>query len=663
MGERGIIYNNFWKSLILCLIFEISFFCANKNLVCKSKKIWDVKDKPSKELERKKNILLKAFNSRNERKKYIAYNKFRKIAPYFLKDIKKNFNSFSNLQKYYLRYFLLKNITRITELKIFCRKDNSFMWYIILDNRFLVIGNNSGIVDSALLPFQDREIVSSVCNRRDNLLTRYAIGFSNGLVVTNAGVFRNAKVEYDPNDPFHNNFIMYTPDKIIINGEVEIEKYTGIDNIYISPDGNRAGLIIKKGNQFIVVVDGKEYQKRYDEILNFRFSINSKRFYFIAKRGKKEYIVIDGKESGPYKKIANFRWSINSKRYLYTSLVKDGWIVVVDGIKSRKYRSIGKVDFTKDSKRIYFVALKTRIKKIYGAKVIVQKKVVVVDGVESQEYDELLTDVNFSDDSFDFWFVGRKDDKVYFIFNGKESPGFDSISNINYNNITKSYYYLATIKGKKVFVINGRTEKRYDSIYQPGFTNDGKRYYYYANVGKKWWIVVDGRESKKYEEIVGLEFSPDNKRYAFLGKRKGKWFLFVDGKEIKTDKEILDFSFSCDGKKFMYIIKHKSGWRVVVNGITYYNLSAIDWREYSCGKKKFKYIKKGGKRVLVIGINKKKKSRIPKIKINEKAGEKIRQLFENSFDLISDYFFNGKKILFLGWLSGKLSLLSCPVTR
>lgn len=123
------------------------------------------------------------------------------------------------------------------------------------------------------------------------------------------------------------------------------------------------------------------------------------------------------------------------------------------------------------------------------------KRVVVVDGVQGKEYDE-IADLFFSPDG-------------------------------------RYVRYVAKLGRKQFIVVDGVEGKQYDTVTSVRFSADGKRMAYAAGRDGEVLVVVDGAEGGEYEALQGPTFSPDSKRVAYAAKREGNWVIVVDGVESK----------------------------------------------------------------------------------------------------------------------------------
>ena len=159
----------------------------------------------------------------------------------------------------------------------------------------------------------------------------------------------------------------------------------------------------------------------------------------------------------------------------------DGWYVVLDGKASPRYEDMGldPPTFSPNSKRLAYVIRRSG------------KAAAVVDEVESQFYDEILSE------------------NVYIPpANGR--PGY-----IGYRQMPPP--------------TPGDNRGRLGLVFSP----DSSRLAYFAWIDKNQLVFVEDDKRGPVVEGVGsfgILFSPDSKRIAYLGKREGKWHVVIDHK-------------------------------------------------------------------------------------------------------------------------------------
>ncbi len=272
-------------NILLTLSVSINIYILSNvsNPICRTKKIWSIRGTLPERLINRKNTLLKALSSNNIKKGYAALDKFRKIAPYFLPFIKKNFSQLNFWQRYYLRFYFVHNMIKVSDIKIMCNQGNKSIWYLILDNHLLVIGDEKGIVDSfplIKLPQGKWVIDRILCNIQDSGQKKFAIMLSS-----------------DAGNLAPEGTIVLTPNGVYKNAELVIDEHH-----------NDFAVILKSYYSKTIVIHNNRKSELYDNVLNVSFGYNSARFGFIATKNGKIVVVIDEEEKGVYDDVCNVKY-------------------------------------------------------------------------------------------------------------------------------------------------------------------------------------------------------------------------------------------------------------------------------------------------------------------------------------------------------------------
>lgn len=566
-------------SVILVIFY--SFFIwpqVSTNINCNKKRLWPV-EPPNKKLLPKLNASIKKLISQNPDKRKISFLKIRKIAPLFLEYLQKKVHKINNVQQVsYIRGYVVKNIQNITDAGVICSIErNRFMWYIVLDNHIIIVGNQDKIVDSfATVAFIER-VYKTACNGKNKKLQEYALifrtnkPFHQDIILTNKTFYPGHMAELHINSS-NNDFA------IVVNAggrvrlyynKIDGEIYKSVFNLDVYRDyeayddksyvNKGITLIAERDNGKKVLIYGGIKSEEYDSIYSIAISNNKKKIAFIAeKKHGIKVAVINNKESKEYENILHkLLFSPDSKKIAFrVNKVKSETVVVVNGRESREYITITGMKFSPDSKRFAFIAHKDN-----------GKTVVVVDGVESKEYNAIMCKPVFSPNSRRVAFCAVKENGAY------------------------------------VAVIDGIESKEYGRIERMLFSSDSKRYAFIAR-NSKWMVVVDGEESAAYNVISNLIFSPDGKRYAFVAIENPEVsFAVIDGEQTKEYKNIWGLTFSSDGQKYAFLATKENNTRVVVlNGVEseeYMGLSDIRFSPDS-EKIAFWAVKNAGRNIVVL---------------------------------------------------------------
>ena len=215
------------------------------------------------------------------------------------------------------------------------------------------------------------------------------------------------------------------------------------------------------------------------------------------------------------------------------------------------------------------------------------KELVVLDGVEGKEYDEIPDHqrLEFSADGKHFAYVAKRGGKMVVVADGKEGKAYDEIEEMFHPIFSPDGKRLAYIVSKpvlgflppKIFaVVDGEEQKSYELVEAIQFSPDSEHLAYDAD--KKWnresVVVLDGKESKTCAGLSGKAFSPDGNQLAFIAHQRpdknpestGTDFVVVNGKEGKPYQSISSLlRFSPDSKHLAYLAgKGSSGVKVLV---------------------------------------------------------------------------------------------------
>jgi hypothetical protein len=296
--------------------------------------------------------------------------------------------------------------------------------------------------------------------------------------------------------------------------------------VSLSPNGKRLAFIVRKGGNYVIVVDGKE-GKLYDQMSPnpVLFSQDSAHWCHNTVKDGKRLFILDGQEFGPYDDGLSHccAFSPDSKRW-GVGMVRGGkHVLLLDGREAGSYDAIleGSLVFSPDGKRVAY-------------------------GVENNKKDSLLVDGLPALTTFD----------GYSLTSMKFSP--DS-----------RHFACAASRGDKWFaVVDGRESKEYDDISAntPVFSPDSNHVAFAAKKGKKWLVVIDDRPGPEYDDIYNPVYSPDSKHNAFIGKKGAIWAVVLDGRELGTwDGIFARPVFREDGKLEVITRRDTNAYRVTIS--------------------------------------------------------------------------------------------------
>lgn len=204
----------------------------------------------------------------------------------------------------------------------------------------------------------------------------------------------------------------------VVIGDIENGPYDYVlGEIKFSEDGKRNAFVAERDRQRFVVIDGAEGPKVDDITLDIRFSADGRRYSYAGKRGSKQYAVIDG-VAAAYDEISNLLFSPDGKRSSVCVRRGETWLTLVDGVEQGTPGiRINRIIFSPDSRRFAGWAQK-------GAKG--DKQLVVIDGVPGRAYDG-IGDLQFTADSRHVICVAERAGKVFVVVDGVESNEYDSL--------------------------------------------------------------------------------------------------------------------------------------------------------------------------------------------------------------------------------------------
>lgn len=174
----------------------------------------------------------------------------------------------------------------------------------------------------------------------------------------------------------------------VIDGK-EGKPYRDIAKLTFSPDGQHVAYRAALGNKLLIVVDGRE-GPGYDELGPPVFSPDGKSVAYGIGVGTQKFVVSNGQKQLPYADVSDPLYAPKSTRLVYQGRLDSGeWLINDSGREGKPYESIeDQMYFSDDGQRLAAVVVDG------------DKEMVVVDGVEGNHYDTIVTlgggRVNFS---------------------------------------------------------------------------------------------------------------------------------------------------------------------------------------------------------------------------------------------------------------------------
>jgi hypothetical protein len=225
------------------------------------------------------------------------------------------------------------------------------------------------------------------------------------------------------------------------------------------------------------------------------------------------------------------QFSPDDTRLTHSIRRNDSWVLVVDGVEGREYEELRWPEFSPDGKRLAYAARRSG------------KWLAVVDAREEGPWDEI------------------KDGRLWFSADGKRLA------------------YRAKREGKWVAVVNGSAGDPYDEVGRPVFSPDGSRLAYRAKTQGKWSVVLDGHPGPAYDDIAedavsetgmrrdDVAFSPDGARIVYRARKDKGWLVEGGGSQAAPYDDVAQPAISPDGKHVAYAARRAKAWVLVVDGV------------------------------------------------------------------------------------------------
>jgi Tol biopolymer transport system component len=255
--------------------------------------------------------------------------------------------------------------------------------------------------------------------------------------------------------------------------------------------------------------------------------------------------------------------------------------VAVDGVAQKEYEGMrypSSLSFSPNGQRVGYWAKRAG------------KRLVVIDGVEGEEY-EYVNYLTWSPDGRRVAYnAGRPLLKCFVVVDGAPvGPYLDVDSGPVFSPDSKRVAYVAT-RGRPFIVVDGREGQTYAPVDSSdvAFSPDGQRIAYVVGGGayKHQRLVVvervEGLEKPDKAEVVEgevchdikrLVFSADSRRVAYWAEfeRRRTWVVVVDGVRGKpyqvTRGQCCDLLFSPDSRRVAYVAQGPDKSVVVVDGV------------------------------------------------------------------------------------------------
>lgn len=398
-------------------------------------------------------------------------------------------------------------------------------------------------------------------------------------------------------DSQHIAYIVQQGGMFVVTDDKEGKHYHEVvkSQLWVSLAGSRIAYIAraKPDGKPFMVIDGEE-GKEYDQVGGLNFSADGKRYSYAAETGGKQLFVVDGTATPQYDKVVApfFTFSPDGKRTAYVVLrqSENKVVAIVDGQEHAVADEISRPVFSPDSQHVAMAVRRG------------EKMAILLDGKELKQYDRIVSSttmpaetapaggierligetIRFSPDSKRLAYAaGRKEkvrdadgkgllaDSFFYVLDGQELRGYDSLGPFLFSPDSKRSAYIAVKNKRVVAVIDGSEGKYYEEIRQPQFSPDSKRFVYLASREGQSYCVTDNSESPAYASTGNLiAFSGDGANMAYVAARGRTAFVVRNGVEGQPYNFVAwdTLTFSPDGKHLAYAaVRDEKPW-IIVDG-------------------------------------------------------------------------------------------------
>ena len=349
-----------------------------------------------------------------------------------------------------------------------------------------------------------------------------------------------------------------------------------VEKIYISPDANYIGLIIKKGNKVFIQINNKIYGP-FDDVIDNKisFSPNGSSYGFIFKINDRDYVQINDRVFGPfeegYRDERNIEFSEDGRRFGFVFKKDNLRYVQIDNQTLGPYDAAYRIVFSKDSSRFAFYFEKD------GNKYLLINNEQIGPFPPSRIYFPFNQPYTFHSDisknlsSYGFGIhIGNDDylkinNKVFGPYNRVEFIGFFGDSN----------YAFKFWKDNKLYIqINEDVFGPWDNIRDFITSRDGTNYAFIFEKNGEVYIKTKNKTFGPYYVASIIAISPDGSKIAFEFTKSNDsrlYYLQINDKIYEYPGSIYNFSFSQDTSRFAFIFAKNYKEYLQVND-SYYDI-------------------------------------------------------------------------------------------
>ena len=363
------------------------------------------------------------------------------------------------------------------------------------------------------------------------------------------------------------------------------------DHIFIeslstnATDGARFACLIKRDDQFVVMIDGKE-EPPVESVAKGTplFNADGSRSAYIAYQNSSAWMVTDDKRHGPYDGVDQVVFSPDGRRLTWRAARKGRQLLVEDGRTVAEYQGIKDLQiFSPDSRYLAFLGVEgDRVQVVLNGRVIMKDL-------------KSASEITFSPDSKHLAFAIRKPDGLWYLAKDKKvsKKGYTYIQNLQYSPDAKRFIFVAQMNRGMQMVEGDWESEPYQTVGSPLFSPDSRRLAYGAMLDGVWQVVLDRKKGPKMKQVAALTFSSDSKRFAYSAiTEKDKGAMMVHNghvsppdttkheslgtsnhKNAHTDTEVREYDsvgqpvFSPDSKHLAYRTRWGKAWAVVCDNV------------------------------------------------------------------------------------------------
>ncbi len=387
-----------------------------------------------------------------------------------------------------------------------------------------------------------------------------------------------------------------------------------VAEVVLSNDGMRFAAKIKRGKQWVLVVDGKEGPVSED-FAGISFSRSGARHIIYAvKRSGKWTEMMDGKELGaqfdapvpdpsrnPHLSAGPLwtpaPYTPGSIGGILNGLDAVGMFSTMISTRFGQNVAPTSTDAAKQMQGSFWLWQGDTLQRhAYGIR-RGKTSLMIIDSKEGPGFEDIGGPA-FSPDGQRVAYAAKRDKEWRVVADGVEGPGFQEIGSPVFSPDGLRLVYSAKSEKHWAMVDGPGSGPKFMEISPPYFSPDGKRLAYWAKRQTKKGtsgsevyviselIVADGKEGPEFDAVGPPVFSPDSIHLAYWAKGKKKeHVLIVDGQPRFEFKELLAGpEFSPDGQHIAYVDWSNGGFLGTLDGKSVAESKAPGYHTLSLGK-------------------------------------------------------------------------------